>query len=279
MINVLSVDVEEYYHGREFEAAVPEAQRPSLPSRVEASVDRVLELLTQRDVRATFFVVGRLAADHPGMVQRIVAQGHELACHGHEHELVFRQSPQEFRDDVTRAKALLEDLSGEPVVGYRAPNFSIGAEQDWAYDILLENGFLYDSSSYPILHDRYGTPGDPRFPYEVRRSGESRLLEFPVGTARFAGINFPIGGGGYFRLLPFEWTRRGIMRVNGRERQPVMFYFHPWELDPDQPRPPMPWHHRMRHFVNLERMESKLHQLLQCIRFAPARHVLDTVTP
>ena len=277
IVNALSVDVEEYYHGREFEAATPASRRPSLPSRVESNVERVLGLFAGGGVQATFFIVGGVASAHPAMVHRIVAAGHEVACHSHRHELVWRQTPDEFREDVLRAKAVLENLSGQQVLGYRAPNYPIGPKQTWAYDILLEAGFRYDSSTYPILHDRYGQLGAPRFPYELRRNGHEHLVEFPIGTTRLCGINLPIGGGGYFRLLPLEWTRRGIQRVNAREGQPIMFYFHPWELDPEQPRPPMPFHHRWRRFVNLERMAFKLQQLLRCFRFAPARHVLETI--
>lgn len=274
MVNALTVDVEEYYHGVEFEAAVPPSERRWLPSRVEHCVSRVLRILSARRVRGTFFVVGQVAEGHPQMVRRIEGEGHEVACHGYRHELVWRQSPGEFREDVRRTKAALEDLLGKPVIGYRAPNYSIGQRQAWAYDVLLEEGFQYDSSSYPILHDRYGDPAAPRFPYVVRRSGRGDLIEFPIGTVRLLGVNLPIGGGGYFRLLPTGWTRRGIERVNARERQPVMFFFHPWELDPDQPRPPMSPIHRFRHYVNLARFQHKLEALLDAVRFAPAREIL-----
>ncbi len=280
IVNALSVDVEEYYNGVEFEAAVSAAARPALPSRVEPSVERVLELLTHAHVAATFFIVSQVAAAHPAMVRRIVAAGHEVACHSERHELVWRQTPQEFRADIHRAKACLEDLCGQPVLGYRAPNYSIGPAQAWAYDLLLEAGFHYDSSIYPICHDRYGQPTAPRFPYELRRSGQQRLVEFPIGTIRLLGLNLPIGGGGYFRLLPTAWMQRGIRYVDTHEGKPIMFYFHPWELDPHQPRPPMPWYHRFRHYVNLERMAAKVQQLLQHVRFAPACQVLpQTLQP
>ena len=272
--NVLSVDVEEYFHGMEFESAVPPHQRGALPSRVEENIDRVLALLHEHNVQATFFTVGQIAEQHPSMLRRIAAEGHEIACHSYRHELVFRQSVDEFRADVRRAKAVLEDIAGTVVIGYRAPNYSIQSNQQWAYDILLEEGFRYDSSVYPIVHDRYGQAEAPRFPYEIRKNGSLVLIEFPIGTVRFCGINFPIGGGGYFRLLPEILTRYGIRRVNAKERHPVMFYFHPWELDPGQPRPVMPWHHRFRHYVGLAREEMKLSQLLRCLRFGVAREVL-----
>jgi polysaccharide deacetylase family protein (PEP-CTERM system associated) len=272
--NVLSIDVEEYFHGMEFEAAVPLEQRGMLPSRVEENIDRVLALLHDHQVHASFFTVGQIAEQHPGMLRRIAAEGHEIACHSYRHELVFRQSADEFRSDARRAKGVLEDITGTEVVGYRAPNYSIRSAQQWAYDILLEEGFRYDSSIYPIVHDRYGQVGAPRFPYEIRKNGSRTLIEFPIGTVSFYGINFPIGGGGYFRLLPEFLTRYGIQRVNEKERHPVMFYFHPWELDSNQPRPPMPWYHRFRHYVGLTRQEAKLSQLLRYLRFGTTREVL-----
>lgn len=272
--NALSIDVEEYYHGMEFEAAVPGNGRDYLPSRVEESVDRVLTLLSLHGVRATFFTVGQVAESHPAMVRKIDQEGHEVACHSYRHELVFRQSQGEFRDDIRRAKVALEDLTGKAVIGYRAPNYSIKQEQAWAYDILLEEGFRYDSSVYPIFHDRYGYPEAPRFPYEMRCNAHSKLVEFPIGTVRLFGVNWPIGGGGYFRLLPKLLFEFSIRWVNKKEKQPVMFYFHPWELDPDQPRPIMPWLHRFRHYVGLKREESKLAHLFQQIHFRPIREIL-----
>ena len=274
-VNALSVDVEEYYHGLEFEAAVPPSERARLLSRVVPSVDRVLALLDSAGRRATFFVLGCVADAHPGMIRRIAARGHEIACHGYAHELVWQQTPGEFRADIRRARRVLEDLTGQPVIGYRAPNYSISPRNIWAFDILLEEGFRYDSSIYPILHDRYGVPGAPRFPYIMRAANGHALWEFPVGTFRLFGINLPIGGGGLFRLFPYCYFRAAINAVNRREGRGVLFYFHPWELDPDQPRPAMPWHHRFRHYVNLDRTESKLIRLLRDIPFAPARDVLD----
>ena len=175
-----------------------------------------------------------------------------------------------------RAKAVLEDLVGEPVIGYRAPNFSIGPSQAWAFDILLEQGFRYDSSIYPILHDRYGQPNAPRFAYAIRGDETGGLIEFPIGTARFLGVNLPIGGGGWFRLLPMPLVRRGIRRVNTTEGKGVMFYFHPWELDVDQPKPAMPWRHHFRLYVGLARMEAKIACLLRDLRFSSIREILSS---
>jgi len=203
--NALSVDVEEYYHAVIFQEGTIGLLRSSLESRVEGSVDRILALMSEHHVRATFFTLGQVAEVHPKMITRIADEGHEVACHGYGHELVFRQSSQEFRDDVRRGKIILEDLIGKAVIGYRAPNYSIYREQQWAYDILLEEGFRYDSSVYPILHDRYGYPDAPRFPYTIRQTEQGDLVEFPIGTIRFGGVNLPLGGGGYFRLLPQSW--------------------------------------------------------------------------
>ena len=272
--NALTVDVEEYYHAAIFRRAT-EGQAPrDYESRVEASVDRLLGLLADHRARGTFFVVGEVAALHPGMVRRIAARGHEIGCHSDRHESVNVQTPAEFRADTRRAKARIEDALGQAVVGYRAPNFSIGLAQAWAYPILLEEGFRYDSSLYPILHDRYGQPDAPRFPYDIWRNGSAALVEFPIGTTRLLNVNLPIGGGGFFRLLPFAWTRLGIHRVNTRECQPVMFYFHPWELDPHLPRPPMPWRHRLRHYVGIDKEVARLSRLLARFRFGTARDVL-----
>jgi polysaccharide deacetylase family protein (PEP-CTERM system associated) len=273
--NALSVDVEEYYHAAIFQEGTRRRGHGPLQSRVERNVDRLLDLFGAHRARATFFVLGEVACTCPAMIRRIADAGHEVGCHGHDHSSVSRHTASTFRADVRGAKARIEDALGEPVVGYRAPNFSIGpAEQRWAYEVLVEEGFQYDSSSYPIFHDRYGNPNGPRFPYDAWTDGARRLVEFPIGTARLLGVNLPIGGGGYFRLLPEAWVRHGVRHVNRRERQPVMFYLHPWELDPDQPRAPMPWPHRFRHYVGLGRLADKLGHLLSHFTFQPAREIL-----
>jgi polysaccharide deacetylase family protein (PEP-CTERM system associated) len=274
VLNALSVDVEEYFHAEIFRLATNGRAARTFESRVEASVDVLLGLLDGR-ARGTFFTLGEIAAKHPSLVRMIAAQGHEIACHGDRHESVWDLSPEEFRLDIRRAKQRLEDLVCTSIIGYRAPNFSIGPRQSWAYEILMEEGFRYDSSTFPILHDRYGRPGAPRFPYGIFRSGLAWLTEFPIGTARVLGLNLPIGGGGYFRLSPYELVRRGIHHVNTHEKQPVMFYFHPWELDPGQPRPPMAWWHRFRHYVGLETEATKLALLLEQFEFGTARDVLE----
>jgi len=274
--NVFSVDVEEYYHAAIFRRGTRGLGHASLESRVARSVDRLLDLLSAHGARGTFFVLGDIARRHPAVVQRIAAAAHEVACHGDDHADVSALTPAAFRADIRRARARIEDAAGQRVVGYRAPNFSIGpSEQPWAYQVLVEEGFLYDSSSFPIHHDRYGQPDAPRFPHHAWTDGASRLVEFPISTVRLMGVNLPIGGGGYFRLFPLSWIRHGLHHVNARERQPVMFYLHPWELDPDQPRPPMPWSNRFRHYVGLKQLAAKLTGLLADFRFAPAREVLQ----
>jgi polysaccharide deacetylase family protein (PEP-CTERM system associated) len=276
VVNALTIDVEEYFHAAIFRSGTDGCGTHSFESRVEASVERLLALLRDRHTKGTFFTLGEVAATHPSIVRRIASERHEIACHSDRHESVWRQSPRDFRADIRRAKATLEDIIGDSIIGYRAPNFSIGRAEIWAYQILLEEGFRYDSSVFPILHDRYGQREAPRFPYEIWRSGADCLTEFPIGTVRLLGVNLPIGGGGYFRLSPFEVVRRCIRHVNDREQRPVMFYLHPWELDPGQPRPPMPWHLQFRHYVGLEQQAAKLSRLLGCFRFGTARDVLQT---
>ena len=272
--NVLTVDVEEYYHAAIFRRGAG-MRRGAFASRVEESMTRLAGLMRAHQARATLFVLGEVAAAHPALLRSLAADQHEIACHGDRHDDVCSLTPGEFRADIRRAKAQIEDVVGQAVIGYRAPNFSIGPGQSWAYEILAEEGFEYDSSLHPIHHDRYGQPDGPRFPYEIWTDGTSSLTEFPIGTVRLCGLNLPIGGGGYFRLLPYGVVSSGIRRVNARENQPVMFYLHPWELDPGQPRPPMAWHHRFRHYVGLEQEEAKLGQLFAEFRFGTARAFLQ----
>jgi len=278
VVNALTIDVEEYYHATIFQEAVG-GRIAGLESRVESSTERVLALLEAAGTKATFFTLGEVAAHHPAIVRKIAGAGHEVACHDYHHTLVFGRTPEVFRTEIRRAKAVLEDVSGHAVLGYRAPSFSIGPNERWAYAALAEEGFHYDSSVYPILHDRYGDREAPRFPHEIWRSGTQRLLEFPIGTVRLAGINLPVGGGGYFRLLPGGLIEAGIRRVNRREGQPVMFYFHPWELDPGQPRPAMAWHRRFRHYVGQDRHEAKLARLLRSVPFGTVRDALAHTMP
>jgi polysaccharide deacetylase family protein (PEP-CTERM system associated) len=258
--NALTVDVEEYFQVAAFERTIPRADWTSRVSRVEASTGRVLDLFAAKGVRGTFFVLGWIAERHAALVRRIVAEGHELASHGYDHTRLHLLSPEQFRSDVIRTKSLLEDIGGVAVRGYRAPSYSIDSRNLWALDVLQQTGHAYSSSIYPIRHDLYGMPEAPRFPFRLRPDS---LLEIPVTTVRIAGRNLPCGGGGYFRLLPYAAFRWMLRRVGSQDRQPALFYFHPWEVDPEQPRVRgAPLKSRYRHYVNLGTMHARLERLL-----------------
>lgn len=258
--NAMTVDVEDYYQVQAFERCVKREDWPRFPSRVERNTDAVLELFSERGVRATFFTLGWVAERHPRLIRRIVAAGHELASHGWAHHRVGAQDPAAFRADVRRTKKLLEDLSGAAVAGYRAASFSIGRGQLWALDVLGEEGYRYSSSIYPIHHDHYGIPDAPRVPF---RPGPTGLVEIPMTTLRVGGRNFPSSGGGYFRLLPYAFSRWAMNRVRRNDGQPCIFYFHPWEIDPGQPRiEGAPVKSRIRHYTNLASMAGRIRRLL-----------------
>jgi polysaccharide deacetylase family protein (PEP-CTERM system associated) len=262
----MSCDVEDYFQVSAFEGSVSRGDWDRLPARVERNTERVLELMARYSVRTTFFTLGWVAERFPGVVRAIANAGHEVASHGYAHVRVHHQERAEFREDVTRSKKLLEDLSGQPVRGYRAPSYSIGRDTLWAIDELESAGYLYSSSIYPIHHDLYGMPEAPRFPF--RHRGGDGILEVPISTARVFRFNWPSGGGGYFRLLPYALFRRGIRRINEREKRAAVFYFHPWELDPEQPRPNgLSFKSRFRHYLNIDRMEERLSRLLEDFRW------------
>lgn len=266
VVNSMTVDVEDYFQVSAFERHVARADWDRLECRVERNVDRILALFAERDVRATFFMLGWVAERYPAMLRRIVDAGHELASHGYQHVRVTQQQPEEFRADVTRTKALLEDLGGCPVNGYRAASYSIGARNLWALDVLGECGHRYSSSIYPIRHDLYGMPEAPRFAF--RHGGRDGILEVPVTTVSIGGQKYPCGGGGYFRLFPYALSRWALQRVNQRDQQAGVFYFHPWEIDPGQPRQPgVSLKTRVRHYLNLGRTEARLRRLLADFRW------------
>ena len=270
--NAMSVDVEEHFQVQALADAVPRADWASRPSRVALSTGRVLDLFARAGIKATFFTLGWVARSQPALIRRIVAEGHELASHGFEHILAHSQTPEQFRADVRATKRILEDLSGQPVIGYRAATFSIGAANPWAFEVLAEEGHLYSSSVNPIAHDLYGMPDAPRFAFRPR--SELNLVEFPITTVKLAGRNRPCGGGGFFRLLPYQWSRWAIDRVNRREGRSSIFYFHPWEVDPDQPRETgLSLKSRFRHYTNLGRMEAKLTHLLADFSWGRMDHV------
>ena len=262
--NALTIDVEDYFQVSAFARYIPRSEWDTRECRVERNVDRILAMLAERDVKATFFTLGWVAERHPAMVRRIVAGGHELASHGCDHERASDLDRRAFQADVSRARQLLQDIGGVAVKGYRAPSFSIGTRNLWAFDVLAEAGYHYSSSIYPIEHDHYGMPSSPRFAYRVGRG----LLEVPATTLRMLDRNLPSSGGGYFRLLPYRASRWMLQQVNQRDREPAVFYFHPWEIDPGQPRVPgIDLRTRFRHYVNLGRMEGKLRQLLEDFRW------------
>lgn len=260
--NAMTIDVEDYFQVSAFAPYISRDSWDKQECRVERNMDRILAMLDDCGVQATFFTLGWIAERYPHLIRRIVAGGHELASHGYGHLRASDQSPDEFREDITRAKKLLEDLGGVEVKGYRAPSFSIGERNLWALDTLLETGHRYSSSIYPIVHDHYGMPGAPRFAFRTGR--EQRLIEVPATTVHLLNRNLPASGGGYFRLLPYGISRWSIRRVNEKDGQPCVFYFHPWEIDPDQPRQPdVGFKTRFRHYVNLSRMEDRLRLLLK----------------
>lgn len=277
MKNALTFDVEEYFHAEAFAGVVRPEEWPTLESRVVALTERLLDTLAEARARATFFVLGWVADRHPGLVRKIAGQGHEVACHGYAHRMIHRLTPEQFAEDISRAKGALEDASGRAVLGYRAPTFSVTRETLWSLDVLCEAGFRYDSSIYPIVHDRYGIPDAPRFPHRRRTEGGAEITEFPMSTVQLLGWRVPVAGGGYFRLSPYALTRAAIARLNHREGQPAIVYLHPWEMDPAPPRLPMGALARLRHSVGIQDTEDKLRRLLAEFSFAPAADVLADV--
>lgn len=278
ILNAMSVDVEDYFQVQAFASTIDRAQWDNLPSRVERNADMVLGIFAATDAKATFFVLGWIAERYPELVRRIAAQGHEIASHGMQHQRVDQQSPGKFAADVRRAKLVLEQCAGVAVRGYRAATFSIGPSTPWAWNILEDEGYSYSSSIYPIAHDLYGFPDAPRSAYQP--DGTTDFIEIPIATVRAAGRNWPSGGGGYFRLLPYQLSRAAIAHINKRDRLPAVFYLHPWEIDPAQPRMRnAPLKSRLRHYVNLSRTAPRLVNLLHDFRwgrideaFAISRH-------
>ena len=258
--NAMTVDVEDYFQVSAFAAHIPRESWESMPCRVERNIDRILALLDEKQTKATFFTLGWIAERYPAMVRHIASNGHEVASHGWAHQRVSDQEPQEFLDDIVRSKALLEDISGQKVLGYRAPSFSIGSNTLWALDLLEESGYRYSSSIYPIQHDHYGMPDAPRFAFYPKNNGG--LLELPVTTVRLFKRNIPAGGGGYFRLWPYAFSHWLLQRINHLEKHSAIFYFHPWEIDYEQPRQQgINAKTRFRHYFNLRHMEKRVKAL------------------
>jgi polysaccharide deacetylase family protein (PEP-CTERM system associated) len=276
LVNILTVDVEEHFQVSAFESVVPRETWDRWPSRVERNTDILLDLFDRTNRKGTFFVLGWVAERHAALVRRIADRGHEVACHGYSHRLVYTQQPEAFREETRRSKGLIEDAIGLPVLGYRAASFSIGWRNLWALDILAECGIAYDSSLFPVRHDRYGIPGAPRQPYRVRTTAGASLVEIPPSTLRLGGAALPFGGGGYLRLFPLAVTRMAIERLNGKEGFPAVLYVHPWEVDPAQPRVPgASLLSRFRHYVGLNTTVPKLQALLERFPFGPMNVWLD----
>jgi len=276
MLNALTIDVEDYFQVTAFERHVKRDDWDNIPLRVGDNTLRILDMLDEFNIRATFFVLGWIAERVPRLVREIHRRGHEIACHGYGHQLVYRLTPEAFRNDIVTARDILEDICGESVKGYRAPSYSITNRSLWALDILIEEGFTYDSSIFPIIHDTYGIPDAPRFPGSITRIAGT-INEFPLTTlpVRIGGREhrLPIAGGGYLRLFPVRLISRWIEKINRREGQPTVIYFHPWELDPRQPRIKAGFKSRFRHYLNLDKTEGKVRALLSEFSFGTMSEV------
>ena len=271
--NALTVDVEDYFQVSAFRERIAPSDWPTFESRVVANTNRVMDLFDEAGATGTFFVLGWIAQHHPRLVRQIAERGHEIACHGFSHQLIYVQSPQVFAEETHRAKSLLEDQAQVPVNGYRAASFSITAASLWALDVLADCGFTYDSSMYPVRHDIYGTAVESNGPHRILAPNGKALIEFPMSARTIMGMTVPVSGGGYFRLYPYALSAHLLRTVNA-EAEPFVFYMHPWEIDPGQPRIRASLKSRIRHYVNLERCETKLRALLRDFRFGSMAQVL-----
>ncbi|WP_148862567.1 XrtA system polysaccharide deacetylase [Marinobacter fonticola] len=275
-LNALTVDVEDYFQVAALAEAVSRDDWDSMEYRVEQNTDRLLALFDQQHVKATFFVLGWVAERSPDLVRRIKAGGHEIASHGYSHQLIYNQQPDVFREETRRSKQILEDILGEPIHGYRAASYSITAQSKWALDILCDEGFTWDSSIFPVHHDRYGMPGTPEKPYVLEAPSGGLLKEFPLSTCPVGNYRLPIAGGGYFRLYPYFLSRWGLGKIN-RAGEPFIFYLHPWEVDPGQPRLKASAFSRFRHYNNLSVCFDRLQRLLKDFRFGTVSEVMDSL--
>jgi polysaccharide deacetylase family protein (PEP-CTERM system associated) len=316
MLNILTIDLEDYFMVSAFEDVVKREDWENHESRIERNTYRLLDILnnpSRNPVRATFFCIGWVAERYPHLIREIRQLGHEIACHSYDHRRIYNTSPDEFREDIRKSRKILEDIVGEEVIGYRAPSYSITNKSRWAFEVLVEEGFRYDSSVFPIHHDLYGMPDAPRFPFIISLDGNSNvefsvlnfelgtaepqhsttaaplegitphsalrtrnyLIEFPISTLKVFGQNLPISGGGYFRLFPYDLMKYGLKRINEKEHKPFVFYLHPWEIDPEQPRVyGLSSRSKFRHYVNLDKTEFKFKKLLSDFRFSTIRQLL-----
>jgi polysaccharide deacetylase family protein (PEP-CTERM system associated) len=268
MLNAMTIDVEDYFHTEAMSEAVKPDDWPSMPSRVQANTEALYELFEKKKIKATFFFLGWVAEKFPSLVSQAVSLGHEIACHSYWHRAIFRLTPEIFREDCLRAKAAIENAGNTKVTGYRAPSFSLTPGTEWAAEILAEVGFIYDSSINPIRHDFYSNAGAPRTPHRLKCGG---LLEIPIATSVVCGRTFPVGGGAYFRIFPYRYSARGISSINNGEQRPAMFYLHPWEIDPGQPRLNVKLKSRLRQYTKLGSTYRKLDRLLDEFQFGATR--------
>ncbi|MFP6834844.1 MAG: XrtA system polysaccharide deacetylase [Pseudomonadales bacterium] len=278
LLNALSFDVEDYFQVSAFNQAIDRSAWDSHPQRVAQNTRLLLGLLDEHAIRATFYVLGWVADRQPDLVNEIAQAGHEVACHGYSHKLIYTQAPEEFAEETRRARCVLKDLAQQPVVSYRAATYSITQASLWALDTLVEQGFTADSSIFPIRHDRYGLLGGPLEPHYLELRNGGRLLEFPIPTVKFGPLTLPVSGGGYFRLYPYGLSRMPCRKVNSQNR-PFVFYLHPWELDPEQPRVDVTGLSRFRHYNNLEKCQARLERLLRDFRFGTLSECVDENYP
>jgi polysaccharide deacetylase family protein (PEP-CTERM system associated) len=275
IVNAMTIDVEDYCHVSAFSKSIDRNEWDRYESRVERNTKILLAIFEEHGISATFFVLGWVAERYPDLVNDISIAGHEVACHGYSHELIYNQTPGRFREETIRAKKIIEDIVQKPVIGYRAASFSINKDSEWAVEILIEAGFKYDSSVFPVRHDRYGVSNSPRFPYRIGSDSGHDLAEYPMTTIRVFGNNLPVSGGGYFRLYPYWFTRLALSSVNRMEQQPFVFYLHPWEIDPEQPRINAGWFSKFRHYNNLSRCRSRLERLINDFEFGTVSSALN----
>lgn len=276
MQNVMTVDVEEHFQVAALAETISYQDWPDIPSRVEQNTHKLLDLFDQHDIKVTHFILGWVAERYPSLVKEIDNRGHEVASHGYSHQLIYDQSREVFRQETIKSKSLLEDTIGKSVAGYRAASYSITRQSLWALDILAEAGFQYDSSIFPIVHDRYGIPNSPREPYLLRTESGNELLELPLSTDSLMGQTLPIAGGGYFRLYPL-WLSKWFYNRRVKQNKPFIFYLHPWEIDPEQPRVEVSWLSRFRHYNNLDKCSTRLSKLLQTYSFTTMQQFIETL--
>lgn len=276
IINALTVDVEDYFHVSAFANNIEQKAWDNHPSRVVSNTNRLLDLFDAHRVKATFFILGWVAEREKNLVLEIANRGHEVACHGYSHQLVYNQSADVFRKETVLAKNILEDIIQQPVLGYRAASYSITEKSLWALDILAESGFVYDSSIFPVRHDRYGMPNTPEHPYQLETPAGHSIVEFPLSTVKIVNYKLPIAGGGYFRLYPYWFSKMGLKQINRQQKQ-FIFYLHPWEIDPEQPRISASWFSRFRHYNNLDKCEARLRNLMSDFQFGTTLDVLNAL--